>query len=71
MIRKNVRIGSIADQDQFRRQDTLAMSPSERIEALIHIRNIQFGAISRPIRNSGMVSYRTFPQHLASPGAAR
>ncbi len=60
MIEKNVRIGSVPDQDRFRREDTLAMTPEERIETLIKLRNQQFGRIAKPIRNSGIVSYRKF-----------
>ena len=60
MIAKTVRIGAVADQDRFRREDTLAMTPEERIETLIKLRNQQFGRIAKPIRNSGIVSYRKF-----------
>lgn len=65
MIAAKVRIGSVADQDRFRRADMLAMTPAERIMTLIRLRNRQFGAVSRPIRDSGIVSYRTFEQHVA------
>ena len=46
------------EQDRFRREDVLAMSPEERIMTLIEIRNRQYGAVSRRIRGSGIVSYR-------------
>jgi len=42
MIKKVVRIGSVRQQDEFRRQDVLRMSPSERIGALIDLRNRAF-----------------------------
>jgi len=42
MIKKTVRIGTVQQQDEFRRQDVLHMSPSERIEALIELRNRAF-----------------------------
>ena len=60
MIEKTVRIGAVADQDRFRREDVLAMTPEERIQTLIKLRNQQFGRIAKPIRNSGIVSYRKF-----------
>lgn len=66
MIEAQVRIGTVADQDRFRREDMLAMTPAERIMTLIRLRNSQFGAISRPIRDSGIVSYRSFEQHRLS-----
>jgi len=58
MIARRVRIGKIEDQDQFRREDLLAMTPEERIMTLVKLRNRQFGAVSQPIRDSGIVSYR-------------
>jgi hypothetical protein len=64
MITAKVRIGAVADQDRFRREDMLAMTPEERIMTLIKLRNRQFGAVSRPIRDSGIVSYRTFERHV-------
>lgn len=70
MIAAKVRIGSVADQDRFRREDVLAMTPAERIMTLIRLRNSQFGAISRPIRDSGIVSYRTFDRHVVSRSPA-
>ena len=66
MIAKRVRIGASADPDTWRRQDVMAMTPSERVRCLIALRDRQFGAAARPIRNSGAVSYRTVP-HLAQP----
>jgi len=42
MIKKTVRIGSVQQQDEFRRQDVMRMSPSERVEALIELRNRAF-----------------------------
>ena len=60
MIAKTVHIGAVADQDRFRREDVLAMTPEERIQTLIELRNQQFGRIAKPIRNSGIVSYRKF-----------
>jgi len=42
MIKKTVRIGSVQQQDEFRRQDVMRMSPSERVEALIKLRNRAF-----------------------------
>jgi len=42
MIKKTVRIGSVQQQDEFRRQDVMRMSPSERIGALIELRNRAF-----------------------------
>lgn len=70
MIAPKVRIGAVADQDRFRREDVLAMTPAERIMTLMRLRNRQFGAISRPIRGSGIVSYRTFARHVAHQGSA-
>ena len=64
MMEKTVRIGSVPDQDRFRSEDVLAMTPEERIQTLIKLRNQQFGRIAKPIRNSGIVSYRKFP-HVA------
>ena len=61
-----VRIGAVADQDRFRREDMLAMTPEERIMTLIKLRNRQFGAISRRIRGSGIVSYRTLATERSS-----
>jgi hypothetical protein len=58
MIARRVRIGKVEDQDQFRREDLLAMTPEERIMTLVRLRNRQFGAISQPVRDSGIVSYR-------------
>ena len=70
MLAATVRMGTVGDQDRFRREDVLAMTPAARIMTLIRLRNSQFGAISRPIRDSGIVSYRTFEQHVVSPSAA-
>lgn len=70
MIAAKVRMGTVADQDRFRREDVMAMTPEERIMTLIRLRNRQFGAISRPIRDSGLVSYRTFEQHVVPEGSA-
>ena len=42
MIKKTVRIGSVQQQDEFRRQDVMRMSPAERVEALIELRNRAF-----------------------------
>ncbi len=64
MLEEKVRMGTIGDQDRFRREDMLAMTPAERIMTLIRLRNSQFGAVSRPIRDSGIVSFRTFDRHL-------
>jgi hypothetical protein len=58
MIAKVVRIGSVSDQDAVRRHDTLALTPSERVMQLIRLRDRQFGASARPVRGSGVVSYR-------------
>ena len=58
MIAKIARIGSVAGQDALRRQDMLAMTPSERVVLLIELRDHQFGPVSRPIRGSGAVRYR-------------
>ena len=41
-IKKIVRIGSVRQQDQFRREDMLRMTPAERIGALIELRNRAF-----------------------------
>lgn len=65
MIAKKVRIGAVGDQERFRRDDMLALTPAQRIMTLIRLRNLQFGEVSRPIRNSGIVSYRTFAKHLS------
>lgn len=64
MLAAKVRMGTVGDQDRFRREDMLAMTPAERIMTLIRLRNAQFGAVSRPIRDSGIVSYRTFDRHV-------
>jgi len=42
MISKTVRVGKVGDQDLFRREDMLRMSPSERIALLAGIRNRAF-----------------------------
>lgn len=60
MIAKTVRIGAVEDQDRFHRKDVLVMTPEERIQIRIKLRNQQFGRIAKPIRNSGIVSYRQF-----------
>ena len=41
-IKKTARIGTVRQQDQFRREDMLRMSPAERIGALIELRNRAF-----------------------------
>ena len=64
MIAAKVRVGTVGDQDRVRRADMLAMTPAERIMTPIRLRNSQFGAVSRPIRDSGIVSYRTFERHI-------
>lgn len=63
MIAKLVRIGVVSDQDAFRRQDVLAMTPSERLMCLIRLRDRQFGAQASPIRGACAVAYRDLP-HL-------
>ena len=42
MIRKIVRIGTVEQQDDFRRDDMLRMSPAERMAAFIDCRNRAF-----------------------------
>ena len=42
MISKTVRVGKVWDQDAFRREDMLRMSPSARIALLVGIRNRAF-----------------------------
>ena len=68
MIAKQVRIGNVEDQDQFRREDVRRMRPEARLLCLVNLRDLQFGAASIPIRQSGAVSYRKLPflRHLAS-----
>ncbi|MEI7437281.1 MAG: hypothetical protein WCL16_10820 [bacterium] len=61
MISKIVRIGAVSDQDSFRRQDAMAMTPSERIMCLIRLRDHQFRAAACPVRESCTVSYRNLP----------
>lgn len=41
-IKKRVRVGFVCQQDQFRREDMLRMSPADRIGALIELRNRAF-----------------------------
>ncbi len=41
-IKKTVRIGTVRQQDQFRREDMLRMSPAERVGALVEMRNRAF-----------------------------
>ena len=69
MIARRVRIGKVGDQDRFRREDLLAMTPEARIMTLVELRNRQFGAVSQPIRDSGVVSYRTLDPHVAHRNA--
>jgi len=61
MIAKLVRFGVISDQDTFRRQDAMAMTPSQRIMCLIRLRDSQFGAAASPLKKSCAVSYRNLP----------
>ncbi len=42
MIKKIVRIGTVGQQDDFRRDDLLRMSPAERMAAFIELRNRAF-----------------------------
>ncbi len=70
MITAKVRMGTVGDQDRFRREDMLAMTPAERIMTLIRLRNRQFGSVSLPIRDSGIVSYRTFERHVLPRSSA-
>ncbi len=70
-MERKVRIGRVGDQDRFRRKEMLAMTPVERIMTLIRLRNSQFGAVSRPIRDSGIVSYRTLDRHVAAQEPAK
>ena len=65
MIKKMVRIGAVADQDTFRRQDVKAMTPSERVMCLIRVRDRQFAALASSVRNSGTVNYRNLPNSRA------
>ena len=61
MIAKLARIGAVSGQDFFRRQDTLALTPSERIMCLIRLRDRQFGPSASSIKESGTVGYRNLP----------
>ncbi len=70
MIKSIVRMGAVEDQDRFRREDVLAMTPDVRIMTLIRLRDNQFGTSSIPIRDSGIVSYRTFAQHVENRSPA-
>ena len=47
MLAAKVRMGTVEDQDRFRREDMLAMTPDERIMTLIRLRNTQFGLKSK------------------------
>jgi len=58
MIAKRIRIGVVSDQDTFRRQDVMAMTPSERVMCLIRLRDRQFGETATPVRGSCVVSFR-------------
>ena len=58
MIDTKVRIGTVEDQDRFRREDMQAMSPAERIMTLVRLRNRQFGCSAKRIRDSGVFSCR-------------
>ncbi len=58
MIDMKVRIGTVEDQDEFRREDIHAMSPDQRIMTLIKLRDRQFGRTATQIRNSGVFSRR-------------
>lgn len=55
MIEKSVRIGSVEEQDTFRREDVLRMTPAARLQCLIHLRNQHVSANFIPIRESKMV----------------
>jgi hypothetical protein len=61
MIAKRIRIGVVSDQDTFRRQDAMAMTPSERIMCLIRLRDRQFGETATSVRGARAVSYRNVP----------
>ncbi len=58
MIERVVRIGTLADQDSFRREDVLCMTPDERLRCLIRLRDRQFRHIATPVRQSGSVQIR-------------
>lgn len=61
MIETKVRMGTVEDQDRWRREDLLAMTPDERVMTLIRLRNRQFGAVAKPIRDSGVFCCRQHP----------
>ena len=58
MIEKRVRIGTLADQDSFRREDVMRMTPDERLRCLIRLRDQQYHHTAIPVRKSGAVEIR-------------
>ena len=42
MIKKTVRVGTVQQQDGFRRQDMLRMTPAERVKVLMELRDAAF-----------------------------
>lgn len=65
------RVGAVAEQDQFRREDTLRMSPAERILCLIQMQQTMFGAQARPLRETPTYRMRRHAGHLRrSQGSA-
>ena len=42
MIKKTVRIGTVGQQDDFRREDLSRMDPAERMAAFVQLRNRAF-----------------------------
>lgn len=58
------RIGMVADQDQFRREDVLRMSPAERILCLVQMQQTMFGAQARPLRVPPTYRIRRHAGHL-------
>ena len=67
MMTVRVRTSPVEGHERFRREDILAMTPSERMMCMFRLLNRRAGPDARPLRGSGIVSFRTLPFGPAAP----
>ncbi len=49
-MKKKVRIGTVQNQDRWRRDDIQALSPNQRVDMLLKMQNQYFDSAPRPLK---------------------
>lgn len=56
-IEKTVRVGKPEDQDRWRREDMLRMTPNERVRLLVEMQHAYFPELRKPLRRVARMQY--------------